>query len=444
MISERPSQIPVAVSKRSSLSLPLQTSTNGSTSRPTSPLTFTKPPFMQNTPYVGTGLAARRHSLLGSGTKKTTFGDVDVLDDATVLKAQIAILQTSLFASHQRILELSQSSGLNTSLSSSPGGMRSSLPGTPVNGLLGLLPDFEGLTPGSDSQNASALIEEDELASTSVEFDSVHGTRTIPHSSSSYDLRSRAITPGKNGTPPADKGISRHLERVKQEVRSCQRVIGSLTRQTEDQKDTRERMRVEREGLNNVIIRKDRLLQEVRERARAAESSVSTHESTRKALELSTKKSLAQMSAQLSESQNNQARAEREAENLREGVRSLKEVWAREMMAVREEWKRGEERGRREREEARETHLALVKLVQSQSAERATIQSLADIHAVQSAAARAVFEEQIAELRGQVERGVRDIQESRTIAGDLAGELARLRRLMREPRRADLEEAMTL
>ena len=27
---------------------------------------------------------------------------------------------------------------------------------------------------------------------------------------------------------------------------------------------------------------------------------------------------------------------------------------------------------------------------------------------------------------------------------DLAGELARLRRLMREPRRADLEEAMTL
>ena len=91
---------------------------------------------------------------------------------------------------------------------------------------------------------------------------------------------------------------------------------------------------------------------EVRERARAAESSVSTHESTRKALELSTKKSLAQMSAQLSESQNNQARAEREAENLREGVRSLKEVWAREMMAVREEWKRGEERGRREREEA--------------------------------------------------------------------------------------------
>ena len=97
---------------------------------------------------------------------------------------------------------------------------------------------------------------------------------------------------------------------------------------------------------------------EVLERARAAESSLSTHVSTRKALELSTKKSLAQMSAQLSEAQNNQARAEREAESLREGVRSLKELWAREMTAVREEWKRGEERGRREREEAVSDHMS--------------------------------------------------------------------------------------
>lgn len=65
------------------------------------------------------------------------------------------------------------------------------------------------------------------------------------------------------------------LDKVKGDLRSCQRVIGSvssvrgfvgcadhwqLTRQTEDLKETRERMRIETEGLNNVIARKERLL----------------------------------------------------------------------------------------------------------------------------------------------------------------------------------------
>jgi len=74
-------------------------------------------------------------------------------------------------------------------------------------------------------------------------------------------------------------GLKGHLERVKGEARSSQRVVESvsrigqmedvsaqlicfqLTRQTEDLKETRERMRVECEGLNNVIARKERLLQ---------------------------------------------------------------------------------------------------------------------------------------------------------------------------------------
>jgi len=37
---------------------------------------------------------------------------------------------------------------------------------------------------------------------------------------------------------------------------------------------------------------------------------------------------------------------------LRDSVKSLREVWARELKGVRKEWKRGEERGRKEREEA--------------------------------------------------------------------------------------------
>jgi hypothetical protein len=88
------------------------------------------------------------------------------------------------------------------------------------------------------------------------------------------------------------------------------------------------------------------------ERARTAEAGLATHVSTRKALESSTKKALAQMAAQLTDAQSNQARAEREATSLREGVKSLRDVWARDIKSVREEWKKGEEKARAEREEA--------------------------------------------------------------------------------------------
>lgn len=96
------------------------------------------------------------------------------------------------------------------------------------------LPEVDGLTPGTDLMGASALIEEDELGDDSVEAINGEGTMVanrfehatiegkealltslagsgaahLPHSSSSYDLRSRAITPGTS-VPMPDKGVSR-------------------------------------------------------------------------------------------------------------------------------------------------------------------------------------------------------------------------------------------
>ncbi|KAK6905964.1 hypothetical protein I203_106799 [Kwoniella mangroviensis CBS 8507] len=235
-----------------------------------------------------------------------------------------------------------------------------------------------------------------------------------------------------------------HLERVKQEVRSAQRVIGSLTRQTEDLKETRERMRVECEGLNNVIARKERLLQEVLERARTAESSLSQHQSTRKALEQSTKKSLSHMTSQLTEAQAGQAKAERECVALRESVKSLRDVWAREVKSVRDEWKKGEEKGKKEREEARQKHLTLVKLVQSQSADRAAIQNLAEKATRESALATESFEAQIAGLRLEIDQSREESRTAKSHAEELASEFVRLRRLMREPRRGSLEDAAVI
>lgn len=54
------------------------------------------------------------------------------------------------------------------------------------------------------------------------------------------------------------------LENTKTQLRLSQRSVAQLTRQAEDYKDSRDRLRVENEGLNNVVARKERLLQEVR------------------------------------------------------------------------------------------------------------------------------------------------------------------------------------
>ena len=53
------------------------------------------------------------------------------------------------------------------------------------------------------------------------------------------------------------------LENTKAQLRVSQRSVAQLTRQTEDLKEGRERLRLENEGLNNVVARKERLLQEV-------------------------------------------------------------------------------------------------------------------------------------------------------------------------------------
>jgi chromosome segregation ATPase len=53
------------------------------------------------------------------------------------------------------------------------------------------------------------------------------------------------------------------LENTKAQLRVSQRTNAQLTRQLEDMRDGRERLRLENDGLNNVVSRKERLLQEV-------------------------------------------------------------------------------------------------------------------------------------------------------------------------------------
>lgn len=110
-------------------------------------------------------------------------------------------------------------------------------------------------TPG----NARALAEQssDSFLNTS--------TSSLPPLSPN---RRASFTPGNTTKVLADlqAGVLNArsaLENTKGQLRLSQRQVSLLTRQTEDLKEGRERLRLENEGLNNVVARKERLLQEV-------------------------------------------------------------------------------------------------------------------------------------------------------------------------------------
>jgi hydroxylamine reductase (hybrid-cluster protein) len=159
-----------------------------------------------------------------------------------------------------------------------------------------------------------------------------------------------------------------------------------LTRQNDDLRETKERLRAELEGMNKQMDRKQKLLSgesgvgryppgtssieivlanacsppivsvgrhtEVLERARTAESAVQTHLKDRKTLETNTTKSLAEMTAKLQEAQTLATKSEREAVVLREGFAQYKEMQKREMGELRVEMARLVEGTRAEMDEA--------------------------------------------------------------------------------------------
>jgi hypothetical protein len=143
-----------------------------------------------------------------------------------------------------------------------------------------------------------------------------------------------------------------HLDRVKAELRASQRLVAQLTRQNEDLKETKERMRAENDSLGVMISRKERLLTEVLERARSAEATAATSVKERKQLEGTTKKSLAEMKDKMEAATLTASRSEREAIILREAVVSLKDSWKKEVRALRAEVKEANEAVQLQRQEA--------------------------------------------------------------------------------------------
>ncbi|CAE7092419.1 unnamed protein product [Rhizoctonia solani] len=220
------------------------------------------------------------------------------------------------------------------------------------------------------------------------------------------------------------------LENTKSQLRSSQRTIAQLTRQTEDLKDGRERLRIENESLNNVVSRKERLLQEAgqtADRARKAEAEVLALRSQLKDETLSSKKSMKEMQTTLSQAKAVAQRSEREYVQLRETLTGMREGWRREVESLREQM-RGSQN---EAQEALFKQATLLEILEEQKVERAKVEMLhAEYRAIQDQFTTQ-FRSELAAALATVERSARDCDGAGRTAKDVADELARLQRLIR-------------
>ncbi|KAI0058812.1 hypothetical protein BV25DRAFT_1829565 [Artomyces pyxidatus] len=249
------------------------------------------------------------------------------------------------------------------------------------------------------------------------------------------DNRRVSLTPGGTTKVLADlqTGVinaRNALENTKAQLRLSQRSVAQLTRQTEDLKEVRERLRLENEGLNNVVARKERLLQEVLERARKAEADATAFKSQLKAESITTKKSLREMEAALAESTALSSKSEREYATLRDSLKHMKEGWRADVEGLKEEMRRREERWRKEADDVGKKYRRLMEEVTARKADAQAVERLKGDDERIRKEVEDEFREEMRVLREQVAASTLVNEKAGKTAEHLAGELARLRRLM--------------
>lgn len=258
-----------------------------------------------------------------------------------------------------------------------------------------------------------------------------------------------SITPGGTTKVLADlqTGVvnaRNALENTKGQLRASQRTVASLTRQTEDLKDARERLRLENEGLNNVVARKERLLQEVLERARKAEAESATLKTQLKGETATSKKSIRDMELALAESTALSSKCEREYVTLRDSLRHLTAGWKVETDRLREEMRRREEGVKKEGERLGKMYHRLVQEVTDKERAREEVKRLGIEDKERDEQLRALWTGEIERLRAKLDGERTKGEGALDIATHLSDELARLRRLMQSAGRPPSEDAGTL
>ncbi|KAJ7654537.1 hypothetical protein DFH06DRAFT_1282386 [Mycena polygramma] len=307
--------------------------------------------------------------------------------------------------------------------------------------------------PVSSVGNARALADEGQpathratTASTSrlsIDTDARSPTSTSlqpPSPSPHPNTRRASLTPGGTTKVLADlqTGVSNArtaLENTKAQLRLSQRSVAQLTRQTEDLKEGRERLRLENEGLNNVVARKERLLQEVLERARKAEAEATALKTQLKSETGTSKKALREMEAALAESTALSQKAEREYITLRDSIKGLVEGFKRDGERLREEMTRREERWRGEAEGVGRKYRLLLEEIKGAGEGRAEVKAAREADEKAARELEKGWQEEIQRLKEEVSRSSKESEEAGDTARQLSAELARLRRLMQGVRR---------
>jgi hypothetical protein len=198
------------------------------------------------------------------------------------------------------------------------------------------------------------------------------------------------------------------LENTKAQLRLSQRSVAQLTRQTEDLKDARDRLRLENEGLNAVVTRKERLLQEVLERARAAESEAGALKQQLKLETTTSKKSIKEMESALAQSTALSSKAEREYITLRESVKAMKDAWKADVDGLREDMRKRDERWRKEAEETARKHRSVLERARTRREECSAVDKLHGERTRVDGEVEQSFRGEIEELRRIIERGAEE------------------------------------
>ncbi|KAF8997903.1 hypothetical protein BDQ17DRAFT_1248068 [Cyathus striatus] len=301
--------------------------------------------------------------------------------------------------------------------------------------------------PVASVGNARALADEGHVPHTprlnsSASFNSL----TIPSTpSKSDDLSSLnppvspnrriSLTPGGTTKVLADlqTGVvnaRNALENTKTQLRLSQRTVAQLTRQTEDLKEGRERLRLENEGLNNVVARKERLLQEVLERARKAEGEAVQLKTQLKNDTTTSKKTIREMESALSESSALSQKSEREYLTLRDSIKHISDTFRTDLESLRADMKKREDRWKTEAEAVGKKYKTLLEEVKKKEEKKEDVKKLLEEERKKQTEVEKMWVGEVEKMKGDVERSRKEGEEAAKKAGELADELARLRRLM--------------